>query len=236
MSICIVGNGASVLKNKNGHFIDSCDCVVRMKQFVTAGYEDYIGRKIDIYVSKWFSWFENIFPYRPRNMSHVEHVKEFWFLFCDPNLTINSSSDYISNYITYSIKNGMPLKDGDIKKHLDYVNLFNIPHDCLRYMSLEVITDLADQLSLSTELISDKNNNTGIIEPSAGLCTIMMMLSLNPDQQIYVTGFDSFLNSSWYWDNSHRINPRCHNYLKERLILKRLICDQKIVNIDNELL
>ena len=54
--IAIIGNGA--VNNKHGKFIDSCDTVIRMKQFVTEGYEEHVGTKLDIYVSKWFSWFE----------------------------------------------------------------------------------------------------------------------------------------------------------------------------------
>ena len=46
--LIIVGNGESVLKNKNGTLIDSFNTVVRLGSYVTKGYEDWVGSKTDI--------------------------------------------------------------------------------------------------------------------------------------------------------------------------------------------
>lgn len=236
MKVCIVGNGSSVLKNKNGRFINSCDLVVRINQYVTLGYEKFVGEKTDIYASKWFSWFETKYPYNTRDMRHIQHVDQFWFVFCDPIRVYDRDNDYLRNYIKYGLKNNTPEKDGDVEKHADLIRLFNLDPGKIHYISTQIITELADRLSLSNQLIHDKKLNPGVVEPSAGLCTIMMALEKYPGEQIYITGFDSFLKSSWYWDDSHRINPTCHNYLKERLLITGLIHKNTIINIDDEML
>ncbi len=48
MKIAIVANGYKASINKNGDFIDSCDRVVRMNNFLIEGWEPYVGKKIDI--------------------------------------------------------------------------------------------------------------------------------------------------------------------------------------------
>ena len=54
MNLFIVGNGASALHKASGDFINECDLVVRLGTYITEGYEDYVGSKTDIYVSRWF--------------------------------------------------------------------------------------------------------------------------------------------------------------------------------------
>lgn len=46
--IVIVGNGECALAKKNGTLIDSFNTVVRLGQYETEGYEDYVGSKTDI--------------------------------------------------------------------------------------------------------------------------------------------------------------------------------------------
>lgn len=53
-SVAIVGNGPSILDNKNGSFIDSHDIVVRFNNFSTIGYEEYTGKRTDIWVSSFW--------------------------------------------------------------------------------------------------------------------------------------------------------------------------------------
>lgn len=47
----ILGNGSSLLHNKNGHLIDTFDSVVRFNAYSINGYEDYVGTKTSI----WFN-------------------------------------------------------------------------------------------------------------------------------------------------------------------------------------
>jgi hypothetical protein len=48
MKIVIVCNGYKSAIKENGDFIDSCDRVIRMNNFLIEGWEQYVGKKIDI--------------------------------------------------------------------------------------------------------------------------------------------------------------------------------------------
>ena len=52
--IVLIGNGKSVLNNKNGELIDSFNNVVRFNFFFIDGYEQYVGTKLNI-------WFTTLF-------------------------------------------------------------------------------------------------------------------------------------------------------------------------------
>ena len=135
MKIVIIGNGASAIRKKNGDRINNCDKVIRMKQYVTTGFERYVGTKIDIYASKWFSWFDNFKPYSPKIMSHVINVDEFWFMFTNPNHVHTEIDRYTDKYIEFSLKNDTPEKTGDIHAHYKNIDLFNIDESKIRYMT-----------------------------------------------------------------------------------------------------
>ncbi|KZZ27840.1 hypothetical protein A3753_30365, partial [Sulfitobacter sp. HI0082] len=45
--VAVIGNSPSVLEKESGQFIDSCDVVIRINNFQTAGFEKYIGSKTD---------------------------------------------------------------------------------------------------------------------------------------------------------------------------------------------
>jgi hypothetical protein len=47
-SCIIIGNGPSVLDKKNRNQIESFDLIVRINNFITKGYEEYIGDRTDI--------------------------------------------------------------------------------------------------------------------------------------------------------------------------------------------
>lgn len=50
-NLILVGNGTSLLDNKNGSIIDSYDTVVRFNSFKILGYELYVGEKTDIWAT-----------------------------------------------------------------------------------------------------------------------------------------------------------------------------------------
>ena len=50
MNVILIGNGPSALNGKFGKQIDSFDLVVRINNFVTKGYEDFIGSKTDLWI------------------------------------------------------------------------------------------------------------------------------------------------------------------------------------------
>lgn len=49
MKTVLVGNGPSAIHSKLGHIIDSFDIVVRFNTFYQKGFEEYVGRKTDIW-------------------------------------------------------------------------------------------------------------------------------------------------------------------------------------------
>lgn len=54
MNIAFIANGESALLTKAGRFIDSCDVVIRLGLYETAGYEEFVGNKTTIYgTAKW---------------------------------------------------------------------------------------------------------------------------------------------------------------------------------------
>ena len=70
-NVCIVGNGACALRKELGKFIDSCELVIRLGEFVTEGYEEFVGSKTDIFVSRWRKC-----KSRPKNF--FNDISEFW--------------------------------------------------------------------------------------------------------------------------------------------------------------
>ena len=180
MKVAIIGNGGSVHRKENGPWIDSCDIVVRMKQYVTDGFEKYTGTKIDIYSSKWFSWFDNFAPYKPKNMSHVSSAKEFWFMFPDPNVSIYPKDTYSERYIQYSLKNDTPEKTGTIREHQNNIELFGLNKNKIRYMDIGLLSNLAKNLQLSENIHYDKKGKPILIEPSVGIRTCLLYTSPSP--------------------------------------------------------
>lgn len=49
MKLAIIGNGRNANESETGDFIDSCDEVIRMNNFVTKGFEEFTGTKTTIY-------------------------------------------------------------------------------------------------------------------------------------------------------------------------------------------
>ena len=231
MKVCVVGNGASALNNKNGKFIDTCDVVIRMKHFELDGYTDYVGSKTDIYSSRWFSW-TDAFRNKPEKWKDIINgVSEYWFMFCDPYMSYTPDTQYVSNYIEYVFKNDVAEKNGNVSVHEKNISKFNLSIEKIKYMPYNVICELAGELNLPTDIIHDKYNNNGIIEPSAGVRTLAMALD-RFEKNIYITGFDSFLNSSWYWDPNHPVNQSCHCYTREHLYIKKLLITNRICSLD----
>ena len=75
MSVIIVGNGPSILSLKRGNLIDSFETVIRINDYVIEGYEEYTGKKTDIWAmdTKCFDW-------RDRYCERWQDVKEIWVI------------------------------------------------------------------------------------------------------------------------------------------------------------
>jgi hypothetical protein len=234
MKICIVGNGACALKKENGNFIDSCDQVVRIKNFQTTGFEKYIGNKIDIYSSKWFGWFDRQ-TYEPLKFDFLDDVHTLLFMFpdeCAEKIQIELS-DYTLLYKQLQLYNELPYNNHDWAAHLQCLNNFNVNNKNIEYFSLQDVEDLCVhtlKISKMNYLITTKQK-LRIVEPTCGIRTIYKILQMYPDSEIFLTGFDCF-QTNWYWDPTHKIKHN-HYYLQELMYLKQLEKTQKIIFLDN---
>lgn len=64
--VIVIGSGSSLLKAKLGALIDEFDVVIRMNDFKTEGFEDKVGKKVDI-----------LFTCTLRDRNTVEALEEF---------------------------------------------------------------------------------------------------------------------------------------------------------------
>lgn len=233
MKIAIVGNGECALTNKNGKFIDSCDYVVRIKNFKTTGFEEYVGTKINIFSSKWFSWFRRD-SYEPIDFDFLNNIRFFLFMFFDPNqsfdLTRYKIGSYVYEYNELQLRNEYPNRMGSRIVHNNELMIRGIDYSKTLYMTPHEIFELSNLLIKSNDFYRTDVPFKSIIEPTVGIRTIYKILKLFPDEEIYITGFDGF-ETSWYWEPEHKVN-RSHFYLNERIYLKYLVNNKMVINLD----
>jgi hypothetical protein len=230
MKVVIVGNGKCALNKKNGKFIDGCDVVVRIKNFQTIGFEEFVGEKIDFFSSKWFSWFDR-FTHQPLKFDFLDRVNDYLFMFFNPFERHNFSEvAYRKLYEELQLKN--EFRDGIVgtpELHSQYLKEFGIDNKTIHYMTPEEIEDLVlRQLRFdSSKYLTFSGKLT---EPTCGIRTIHKMLNLHKNDEIFITGFDGFM-TTWYWNESHKTNP-AHAYINEILYLKRLTKSGRVINLD----
>lgn len=226
--ICIVGNAVTSIKKENGKFIDSCDEVVRIKNFQTNEFEKYIGNKTTIYASKWFAWFDRKILDKPLEFPFLNGVHTLLFMFPDENVkeVDHNFSEYTVLYEKLQLKNELPPSvNKNWEGHMKCLDLFNLRKKEVIYFSLSDV----EELCVNTLKMHNKNYircSEKIIEPTCGIRTVFKILQRYPDAEIFLTGFDCF-QTGWYWDPSHRIKA-VHNYLDELLYFKQL---EKMENI-----
>ncbi|NBP04369.1 MAG: hypothetical protein EBU90_30665, partial [Proteobacteria bacterium] len=230
MKIVVVGNGRCALTRENGQFIDNCDVVVRIKDFSTKGYEKYVGSKIDIFSSKWFSWFDRSTGY-PLTLDFLNQVQQYMFMFFDPKQTYEISNEYVKLYSTLQLKNDFA-KDGigTPVLHDELLHKFGVSSKPLIYMTPLDIQDLMFN-KLRVESNNFLYNKVKLIEPTCGIRTLYKVITMYEDHEIYITGYDGFLTSR-YWDPSHSINIISHFYLNELVYLRKLIKTNRVINLD----
>lgn len=235
MKICIVGNGSGVLKKENGTFIDSCDLVVRIKNFKIKGFEKNVGEKIDIFSSKWFSWFDKN-TNKPLKFDFINDVKTLFFMFPnqeDINIKNNKLDDYTSLYVKMQLENELPNMYKDWNHHIHLLNDFSLINKDIVYFDIEDIQDLCiNILKLNTmDYYFYYKGEYRLLEPTCGIRTIYKILKMYPNEEIFLTGFDGF-QTNWYWDNNHVINKKSHHYLSEIKYLNFLKKNENIVFLD----
>jgi|688.fasta_scaffold04801_7 hypothetical protein len=231
--ICIIGNGVGSIRKENGKFVDSCDEVVRIKNFETRGFEKYIGSKTTIYSSKWFAWFDRKIRNKPLKFTFLDEVHTLMFMFPnefikeDPNNNFNA---YTLLYKQLQLKNELPpIPNKNWKGHIECLNMFGVEKKKAIHFSLNDV----EQLCINILKIHNKNyvrSLKKIIEPTCGIRTVFKILQIYPDAEIFLTGFDCF-QSGWYWDQSHKIKA-VHYYLDELLYFGQLKKMENVTFLD----
>ena len=118
MNICIVGNGACALSKENGYFIDSCDIVIRLGEYETLNYELYVGKKTDIYCSRWYKA-------KKKSPNLFLNIKEMWI----PRTYETREKKYDDLIFKYNIVNKIIY----IPNHLIYKYKIKFPYKLIEY-------------------------------------------------------------------------------------------------------
>lgn len=231
MKICIVGNGTSALKSENGKFIDSCDQVVRIKNFEIKGFEKYIGTKTDIFASKWFAWFDRKIHDKPLKFNFLDQIHTLMFMFPNEEIAEIESefSEYTLMYKQLQLRNELIIGNSDWSAHVQCLKNFNVDRKKIIYFSLQDV----EQLCVKTLKINSRTYilpDDKIVEPTCGIRTVFKVLQTYPDAEIYLTGFDCF-QTGWYWQPTHKIKLT-HYYLNELLYFNRLKKMQRVIFLD----
>lgn len=221
--VCIVGNGGSSLK-ENGKFIDSCDIVIRIKNFKLDNYEKYIGSKTDIWFTKWFSFLEN-----PIKNKLLLNNTKIWLPILDPELPIiNNSLKLINDYM---FTNNFHHKQVDLNLHKQLK--LEVGENNIQFLSENELKICLDSVGLTEKLIYTKSG-INVFHPTTYLYAIILSLQRFHNYVVYITGYDGFQNG-YYWNlnESKRNNKNWpHVYERENLFIKKLIYFNKIIHIN----
>ena len=203
MSVCIVGNGPSAVKNKSGRFIDGCDTVIRIGNYVIDGYEQFVGSKTDIYVSRWKKL--------EANFDKVKHL-DIWIAYPEP------PHDWCSHHLgSKSVdRNSHAVKD---------LNVTYVPAD-IQSTYRDIYHPHNGVLAKS----SDQTCRFNI--PDTGTVAIDMACHIFDTSDIYVTGFDGyFLNTGYYFNTKRQMYKDFVNsspILQQYVRFKKLIATKRI--------
>lgn len=212
----IIGNGEKVLRTKKRDFVDESDTVIRLNNFRIKGYEDYVGTKIDIY-----SCFTKYLDYIGTSdaVRHVRCKKALEYLLVD-------CADRIATMTPEELE----------KQKADYFRLHTFPYVDPNQLKAIWHLFVDHQTKVKTYPWNDKlviNDYEFDFNYSTGVRTILHALRYFEDHEIYITGFDNFFGSGWYWDDTpDKTNDKIartqkysdgHPYLVERNLLKKLL-------------
>jgi hypothetical protein len=102
MKVVIIGNSSNILQSKNGNLIDSFDKIIRLGQFVISGYEEHVGTRTDVCITRWGKY-TKITP------TERQHIGDIWFPHpVPPNKYSDryySGAEHACNLAEYNITN-----------------------------------------------------------------------------------------------------------------------------------
>ena len=215
--IVIIGNGISAIKNENGNFINNCDVVVRINNFKINGYEKYVGTKFNFYACqlKYFNYLK---------LSKKEKYDKW--------KKITSNDRKILKQIHKNI----------INFDEEYDRVFSPPNIDVEKLDklLCLWTENKEDLCFGNIFFENKIYTINfIMNPSysMGFKSILYCLNNYKNHTIYVTGFDNYMNSGWYWDDNNltnniiRTDKDGHPYLEEKILMLKFKNKKQIIEI-----
>lgn len=217
--IIVIGNGKGVLKSKKRDFIDN-SVVVRINNFKINGYEDYVGTRTDIYSCN------------ERYLDFIDTSTEFREKVCEEHgratskIDLNSLSkeEFEKLRTEYLRVYTFPTVESEKVKHI--WSLFHNDDSAIQKYSFK------DKICVSDIEFDSTYSN--------GFRSILYALKHYPDHEVFVTGFDNFMMSGWYWDGDMKMATAQirttnftdgHPYLIERDKMQELIQSKRILEI-----
>ena len=217
--IVIIGNGKRVLKLEKKDFIDS-STVIRINNFKIEGYEKFVGTRTDFYSCS------------PRYLNYIDLTDLQRLSICEQNFK-ESVEKHKSEFTEEEIK----------ARREPFFRIYTSPK--VESSKLKEILQLfttrrsdvqsypfANKITVS-DIEFDQNYSTG-------LRTILYCMNRFKNHQIYITGFDSFMSSGWYWDDHFNMADKYartqnytdgHPYLIERDKIRELVWNKGIIEI-----
>lgn len=216
--IVVIGNGKGVLNSKKRDFIDA-STVVRINNFRISGYEDYVGTRTDIYSCN------------ERYLDFIDTSTELREKVCEERGRTTTKIDLDSLS-----------KEEFEKLRVEYLRVYTFPTvDSTKVRIWSLFHN--DSVQVQKYPFRDKISVSDIeFEKtySNGFRSILYALKHHPNHEVYVTGFDNFMSSGWYWDGDMKLATAQirttnftdgHPYLIEREKMKELIDSRAILEI-----
>jgi hypothetical protein len=174
MQIAIIGNSIKCLSQESGSFIDSCDKVIRINNFVIEPYEKYIGSK-------------------------TTHIS---LMITGEGATSGIlGNDYLLNLIPNKV-NKILIPDKFRSEHLSQIERakqhFQLPELAFNFIDSIVYDDLYDEMR---EYCLQRGDIRDHYYPDSGITNIVAAFHRYPDAKIYVKGFDPGREypGQYYW-------------------------------------
>jgi hypothetical protein len=177
MKVIIVGNAKSLLEQENGNAIDSFDVVIRCNEFVLNDYGKHAGTKTDIIAVPANEIIKKIASKvgRTENENYIQQVNTVWY---------TRSKRWVEK----------TTKCSEIAK---MTNIVNFEHICDEDFN-KIVGKFRKCDPKIIVLI--KRSSGGSTWPSTGLIAILRAVATYPDDDIYVTGFNSFATGHYFKD------------------------------------
>ncbi len=232
----LVGNAGSLLHKQNGKKIDSFDFVVRMGSCKVRGYEEYVGHKTDLYRISWDRLLHNI-----RRTDIFRPIDIFFkfnsFLFLEQNSDIFTETSCLSNhsrcsklfkkpfFTEISFNSKLFLRKNERITHEQCLSFFVNKYNVTRVEYMDIQQRIKAFTELNTPLHSDK-----LVIPSSGILTLFHIMHTRPNDNIYITGYDSF-QTRYYWRDIETYFDG-HSAYREKMLIKKLIKSGRILLLE----